>query len=730
MLSNEAYDILISSVNDVLASRYIAVIAFTLCIYDWFILLADEVELLGRSRWSLGKGLYYFARIATPFGLAAALYHLIPELRDHLSRKFCIAFTFALPLVEVSSLISSYWLLMLRLVALYKSKPIVVYLLYTILILSWSFTTISLVQAQVFFAGVVQYSTLLGICATTLRAPTLSRVFYGPFFFELTLLTLTIYHAWNEHRSQREITRVPLLRVLYRDGVLFSVIMMGVRIWNILIWALQPLTRTYLGIYLMWAIITVLSSRIYLNMVQLAQMDTRGREPNVNFYEYSDGCSTYSHALTVEYDGLPSRRQSVNAPNPRHSSGHRNIQIFTSTVTMTTSDGSYKVIGGRQFPCIIGNNLPPKEVVEETKKVDFDEYQMDTIPRKPSNDKRQSSIQFLQSNHLRRSSSVSEHEGVNRASLDITRTQPQPAALQYVRTQQADENSGKLSPLPPTPPPKPLRTQSDTLSRTSVSRPSQIVSSRHRSNTQPISPPGSEINFYSTYFSDDYFVTADDGRPLSLRMEERRSPSALHLNERKASHRKITFGGTHSRLPLPSTVPEMESVVSRPSRLESLAASGGLPARAAPDRLIPPPRLQVDNLPRPGARHQSPSSPYTTTPATASTNAQSPVSTVNVATPSSPIQEEFRVFTATKATIGTAITRLNPLVASSKWTLPFRKLGPEVSTVAAVDLGSEGEYGKRRKKSHLFSGVYVANPTRRRRNTEPSTQTVGMSFLP
>ena len=37
------------------------------------------------------------------------------------------------------------------------------------------------------------------------------------------LLTLTIYHAWKEYRSQKEITRVPLLRVLYRGELDFTV---------------------------------------------------------------------------------------------------------------------------------------------------------------------------------------------------------------------------------------------------------------------------------------------------------------------------------------------------------------------------------------------------------------------------------------------------------------------------------------------------------------------------
>ena len=46
-----------------------SVIALTICIYDWLIVFADEVELVGTSRWSLGKGLYYFvssSRICYP----------------------------------------------------------------------------------------------------------------------------------------------------------------------------------------------------------------------------------------------------------------------------------------------------------------------------------------------------------------------------------------------------------------------------------------------------------------------------------------------------------------------------------------------------------------------------------------------------------------------------------------------------------------------------------------
>ncbi|KAG8844869.1 hypothetical protein FRB91_002255, partial [Serendipita sp. 411] len=76
-----------SALSDVYTSRYLTLAAFTLCVYDWMLLFGDELELVGKSRWSLGKGLYYFSRIITPIGLTAALYQLIPEARPHLSRE-------------------------------------------------------------------------------------------------------------------------------------------------------------------------------------------------------------------------------------------------------------------------------------------------------------------------------------------------------------------------------------------------------------------------------------------------------------------------------------------------------------------------------------------------------------------------------------------------------------------------------------------------------------------
>lgn len=269
----------IDSFTDVANSRYFAVSGFTWVVYDWILLFSDELELVGKSRMSLGKVLYYFSKILTTLGMAFALFHL-SDLRGPLSRQFCVIFIFICPLMQVMSLLASYWLLMLRLVALYKSKPIIVWLLYISLFVSYAATIGLLFRAQLYFSEYLIYSDYIGLCITTGRSPTLSGVFYAPLGYEIILFGLTIYHAWKDYRAQSRTSDTPLLKVMYRDGVLLFCVMVAARIWNIIIYTSEPLTRTYLGIYMMWAAITAMSSRIYMNMVKLARNNAHQQPEN------------------------------------------------------------------------------------------------------------------------------------------------------------------------------------------------------------------------------------------------------------------------------------------------------------------------------------------------------------------------------------------------------------------------------------------------------------------
>ncbi|CAG8750003.1 3714_t:CDS:2, partial [Acaulospora colombiana] len=111
-------------------------------------------------------------------------------------------------------------LLMLRLVALYKSKPIIVWLLYIALFVSYGATFGLLFRAQFFYSEYLVYSDYVGLCITTGRSPTLSGVFYAPLGYEIILFGLTIYHAWKDYRTQSRVSDTPLLKVMYRGWFL------------------------------------------------------------------------------------------------------------------------------------------------------------------------------------------------------------------------------------------------------------------------------------------------------------------------------------------------------------------------------------------------------------------------------------------------------------------------------------------------------------------------------
>ncbi|KAG8800734.1 hypothetical protein FRC18_007960 [Serendipita sp. 400] len=118
----------------------------------------------------------------------------------------------------------------------------------------------------------IHYSTIAHACASTTSSNLMPAVFLAPAAFEFTLFSLTGYRAWQDVKLVTSRSSAPFLVVLYRDGIICFFVMFGVRIWNVWIYATQPITSAYLGIYLLWATMTILSTRVYLNL----QFLTRG----------------------------------------------------------------------------------------------------------------------------------------------------------------------------------------------------------------------------------------------------------------------------------------------------------------------------------------------------------------------------------------------------------------------------------------------------------------------
>ncbi|KAG8801680.1 hypothetical protein FRC17_006585, partial [Serendipita sp. 399] len=121
------------------------------------------------------------------------------------------------------------------------------------------------------YGRAIHYSSIVHACASTTKSNLMPAIFLAPAAFECTLFFLTGYRAWRDVKLMTNTSSAPFLTVLYRDGIACFFIMIGVRIWNVWIYATQPITTAYLGIYLLWATMTILSTRVYLNLQFLAR---------------------------------------------------------------------------------------------------------------------------------------------------------------------------------------------------------------------------------------------------------------------------------------------------------------------------------------------------------------------------------------------------------------------------------------------------------------------------
>ncbi|PVF95469.1 hypothetical protein CPB86DRAFT_738754 [Serendipita vermifera] len=271
---NHTLEFYISAVQDITHSRYLSGSAVTLVIYDWLLLLGDESNTIWKSRWTIPKALYYLTRVITvPFIIFSA--YELSDLRPALSKTVCAAWPAVVTVPMFTTFAFTNWLFTLRLVALYRRNRILVWFMRIFFAMTY-IASLSMLIASLFkYRETVDYFPLFKACGALEASPVFPAMFYGPAAFEFFIFALTAYRAYEDanifkHQLNGGKGGAPFLIVLYRDGLVCFLVMLGVRSWNIWIYSSQPITQLSLGTNIMWAINTILSTRVYLNLVWLA----------------------------------------------------------------------------------------------------------------------------------------------------------------------------------------------------------------------------------------------------------------------------------------------------------------------------------------------------------------------------------------------------------------------------------------------------------------------------
>ncbi|KAG8811579.1 hypothetical protein FRC18_003393 [Serendipita sp. 400] len=181
-----------------------------------------------------------------------------------------------MPLLEWFSFFLGTTILTLRIVALYSGHTYVVRFIYCFLCLTWMGTLVAIFHTVHAATQTIKYSNFLHTCATTGRSPAIAWVFITPAIYEFTLFALTLVRAVRDARSKIITTdkRTPFLFIIYRDGFYYFGAIFGVHVWNAYLCATQPMAGVFMGIHFAWGLMSVMTCRIYLNLVQAANRGT------------------------------------------------------------------------------------------------------------------------------------------------------------------------------------------------------------------------------------------------------------------------------------------------------------------------------------------------------------------------------------------------------------------------------------------------------------------------
>ncbi|KAG8831914.1 hypothetical protein FRC17_002358 [Serendipita sp. 399] len=214
-----------------------------------------------------------------PLPLRLALRQLETGLSNLTKCKYTTVAGLTVVLYDIVLLFSDD-ILVLRVLALYRATRTVTITLYALFFLSYGACLGITIDAAVFIEKAFYYDHIANVCNVGETPYIFKFIFLSPIFFELLIGGLTFWKCCQHAYAISHASAAPMIHIMLRDGLIWWTLVIGLRVWNAVIWMVLPHSLIYLGIYVHWALISAAVSRFFLNIL------------DVGSHEKVDGFST------------------------------------------------------------------------------------------------------------------------------------------------------------------------------------------------------------------------------------------------------------------------------------------------------------------------------------------------------------------------------------------------------------------------------------------------------
>ncbi|THU86307.1 hypothetical protein K435DRAFT_368979 [Dendrothele bispora CBS 962.96] len=295
---------IITGVRDVYSLRYSELASSTIVVFDHLITLDDEIELVWKSSWSIGKMLFIINRYYTLASVIANNRVLFgPALSTDVSLHFFRwqgwTGLFAAMIAEI--------ILQMRLYALYfLDKKVLRMMVAAFIATSATSAAIMGVVLSKITVAVVPLPVIGPFCAPV-KVPDYFYTFWIPILsFETLLCFMAITKGIQTFRTSGPLFRQgrQLVGILIRDSIVYFFVMFATYLTCLLVWVLGTRDMLEIPIGFSVAMSCVLGNRVILNVRaanrDIAELESKMAGSKHHTTDPLDGASTWKQVISKQ----------------------------------------------------------------------------------------------------------------------------------------------------------------------------------------------------------------------------------------------------------------------------------------------------------------------------------------------------------------------------------------------------------------------------------------------
>jgi len=268
----------VQGLGDIQVTRYAQLTSGCIIIFDHLLTLNEEVDLIWKSAWSLGKVLFLLNRY---YPLAASIFNNYALFAHTLTDTFCLRFFRWQGWTGLISCLLAEGILQIRLYALYSlDKKILALMLTSFVLCSASSayvmgTVLSSITASAFPVPGGKFCVPQGV-------PTHFYAFWIPMLsFETLLCILAVVRAVQMYQPSRSLFHSgrQLVAVLVRDSLMYFLVIFATYLTCLLVWTLARVSLLGVPIGFSVAMSCVLANRVVLNVREISRDINLSKQP-------------------------------------------------------------------------------------------------------------------------------------------------------------------------------------------------------------------------------------------------------------------------------------------------------------------------------------------------------------------------------------------------------------------------------------------------------------------